>query len=72
MAMWLLTDSSLTKEMTISVVHWVQNTTRWPTPTRRRKIELAGVCAQKIECLAFLFGQQKIEEYIRKLWARAI
>ncbi|KAF5483260.1 hypothetical protein CGCF413_v015347 [Colletotrichum fructicola] len=29
----------------------------------QKKIELAGVCAQKIECLALLFGQQKIREY---------
>ncbi|KAI8294794.1 hypothetical protein K4K56_001058 [Colletotrichum sp. SAR 10_98] len=29
----------------------------------QKKIELAGVCARKIECLAFLFGQQKIQEY---------
>ncbi|KAJ0342387.1 hypothetical protein COL154_011585 [Colletotrichum chrysophilum] len=29
----------------------------------QKKIEHAGVCARKIECLAFLFGQQKIQEY---------
>ncbi|KAF4813011.1 hypothetical protein CGCTS75_v013869 [Colletotrichum tropicale] len=29
----------------------------------QKKVELAGVCARKIECLAFLFGQQKIQEY---------
>lgn len=29
----------------------------------QKKIEHAGVCARKIECLAFLFGKQKIQEY---------
>ncbi|KAI8311787.1 hypothetical protein K4K61_011466 [Colletotrichum sp. SAR11_59] len=29
----------------------------------RKHTEHAGVCARKIECLAFLFGKQKIQEY---------
>ncbi|KAI8237428.1 hypothetical protein K4K54_012839 [Colletotrichum sp. SAR 10_86] len=29
----------------------------------RKHTEHAGICARKIECLAFLFGKQKIQEY---------